>query len=163
MKKLNDIAKVLDKRGVQKLDVEASSDESDSEDILSGSERPERASREYKEGETESDQSLDFENDSDFENVSLPDQGVEIDLERFRKKAGLGSMEIREALLRKEEPVKVEDEKQLQASEKKDKKPKKKVIAVWTHEEDTILMEAHGQQGNQWKEIQKLFPDKSKE
>lgn len=58
--------------------------------------------------------------------------------------------------------MKLEDEK-LQISDKKDKKAKKKTIAVWTEEEDALLLEQHNLQGNQWKEIQKLFPEKSKE
>jgi hypothetical protein len=115
-----------------------------------------------KEGDTESDYSNDFENDSEFEDLDLPQGGVEIDLEKFRKRAGLGNQELREALLKKDEGLKYEDEK-LQGSERKDKKQKKKTIAVWTHQEDALLLEMHAQHGNQWKEIQKLFPEKSKE
>lgn len=111
MKKLNDIAKTLDKWGIQKLNVDSSSDESESEDFLSDNERPRKVKGQYKEGETESDDSLDFENDSDFEDISLPDKGVEIDLEKFRKNAGLGNIEIWDALMKKDEPIKLEEEK----------------------------------------------------
>lgn len=60
MKKLNDIAKTLDKRGVQRINVVASSDESESEDFLSDNEWPWKVWRNYKDGETESDDSLEF-------------------------------------------------------------------------------------------------------
>ena len=124
-------------------------DESNSSDDCIDEDRPEIVRKKKKTGdETESNDEFDFANDSDYENIGLPQWLVEIDLEKYRKKTGLGNIDIWEALQKKEEP-KIEEDK-LEVS--KDKK-KKKTIATWTQEEDDQLIKLHEQLKNQWKEI----------
>ena len=105
-------------------------EESESSDGLD-TDWPELIWKEKKGNETESNDELDFCNDEKFENIGLPQRLVEIDLEKFWKRAKLGNTEIWEALNKWEE-IKPEEDK---LSDKKDKK-KKKVIATWTPEED---------------------------